>query len=560
MTEHESTTEDESEFEHLLAEHLEAFQRGDQIDRDQLHRDYPQHADSICEFLDNQNLIFNAATGIREAPVAVDVDQTIDSNQDASQRSSSTWSLARLSDAEFPVKFGEYSLLGEIDRGGMGIVFKARHESLHRTVALKIMRTGEMASDEELRRFRAEAEASAAIDHPNIISIFEVGEVNGLIYFTMAYVEGQDLSLLMRDQSIAPKQAAQIVARVADAVAAAHRCGIIHRDLKPSNILLDRGGEPFLIDFGLAKTTLASDALTCTGQILGTPVYMAPEQARGNVVTPASDIYSLGAVLYELVAGQPPFSGPTPIDILLQVMSRDPPNPRKVNKQVPRDLDSIITRAMQKNPADRYSAAIDMEEELQRFILGEPVARSRPTMWERAVTWSRREPVLVSHLFAIFATLIVTLSGLAIRETHSPSAPFYVVLLTTWGIGSYLLQRISVMERFQSAAHWSWAAFDVVIYTTLIYIASPTRGLLLIGYPMMIAASGLFYRTRFVVFVTAMCILGFLALWATVEDSMYDHAEFCLIYLTGLVVLGLCTFSMIRRVRGLADYFASNHR
>ncbi len=555
----ELTDHRDSEFQRLLVQQIEAYERGEEIDRQRLRREHPRHAESICQFLDNRQLLQEAFVDFRtdEHESRQNMEATIDSGRPLNRHPSSGWSFASLTKAEFPVAFGEYSLLSEIDRGGMGIVFKAKHESLNRIVALKIMRTAEMASDEELSRFRAEAESSAAINHPNIISIFEVGEFHGLIYFTMTYVEGDDLSVLIGRQNVAPKEAARIVARVANAVAAAHRCGIIHRDLKPSNILLDRRREPFLIDFGLAKTSRSNKALTCTGQILGTPAYMAPEQARGDVLSPSGDIYSLGAVLYELVAGQPPFSGPTPIDILLQVLNRDPPAPRKVNKQIPRELEWIISRAMEKNPLDRYSSAEQMQSDLERFILDEPIEHPRPTLWETAVTWWRCEPVLVSHLFAIGAVLVIVLVTLLTHSFDSSHVPLKIALLACWVMASIVLQRLSVIERFQNGAHWVWAAFDVAIYTTLIYFADPPRGLLLIGYPMMIVASGLFYRMRFVIFVTLMCIAGFLSLLAFVDDEMSNRADFCVIYISGLIVLGLCLLSMIRRIRGLADYLAS---
>ena len=323
------------------------------------------------------------------------------SDLDGSKNSGSTWSLGRLRRAEFPVAFGEYSLLAEIDRGGMGIVFKAEHRRLNRIVALKVLRAGELSGDEELARFRMEAEACASLNHPNIVSVFEVGEVRGLTYFTMPYIEGESLASVARRGEFGFKEAARVVARIAAAVGFAHRRGIIHRDLKPSNILIDAEGEPQLIDFGLAKGPRTERGLTFTGQILGTPAYMAPEQARGETMTPLCDVYSLGAVLYELVAGQPAFSGPTPVDVLLQVLNVDPPSLRKVNPKAPRPLASIVSRAMAKEPEERYETATELEEDLRRFLLDEPIECPKPTWLERANLWWRREPVLVSHLAGI---------------------------------------------------------------------------------------------------------------------------------------------------------------
>ncbi len=548
--------EHDAEFQGLLVYYLEALARGETVDREQLQRDQPRYADSIVEFLENRAYLCDALAALQDPsqfsqPITTSLNETRVDDQD------STWSLGRMRGAQFPVEFGEYSLLSEIGRGGMGIVFKAEHRRLNRIVGLKVMREGELSSEEELARFRAEAETSAAINHPNIISIFEVGEAHGLTYFTMAHVDGENLSAMARRRCLSFKEAARIIARMANAVHAAHQCGIIHRDIKPSNILVDSGGEPFLIDFGLAKGSRSNRGLTCTGQILGTPAYMSPEQARGEKLSAASDIYSLGAVLYELATGQPPFSGPTPVDILLQVLNLEPPTPRKVNPHVPRALDTIISSAMAKAPAERYDSARSLEGDLRRFILDEPIETTRPTLLERANIWWRREPVLVSHLSGILAALLIVLVSLAFRNHLASNATWVLSLLTMWALGSCLLQRVSVVDRYQTAAFWGWAAFDVLIYTTLIYIAETPRALLLVGYPMMIAASGLYYRARFVVFVTTLCIAGFLLLLATVPESLAEKPEYCIIYISGLIVLALCLIAMIRRVRGLADYFAS---
>jgi eukaryotic-like serine/threonine-protein kinase len=545
-----------SQWNGLLVRLLEAWERGDLGDLERMRHEHPEHADSIFDFLNDQAHCRDVLGTIRDDTPQLADSATVqwyprDSVQDDSQ-----WSLTSLRSAKFPVRFGDYSLLSEIGRGGMGIVFKAEHRTLNRVVALKVMRSGELSNEEELARFRVEAESSAAIEHPNIVSIYEVGEARGLTYYTMAFVDGENLSALIRRQSLGFKESARVVARIADAVEAAHRIGIIHRDLKPSNILIDRAGDPYLIDFGLAKGAGTNQGLTANGQILGTPAYMAPEQARCEDLTPATDIYSLGAVLYELAAGQAPFSGPTPVDILLQVLNLDPPLPRKVNPQVPRALAVIISRAMDKEPSRRYGSARAMQDDLRRFILDEPIQQPQPSWIERVNLWWRREPILVSHLSAILAVLLIVLISKLLSEQVSQNAPWVITLLLVWAAGSYLFQQLSISDRYQTATYWGWAAFDVVVYTTLIFIADPPRALLLIGYPMMIAASGLLYRVRFVVFVTAMCIAGFTILLATVNDSLAEKPEFCVIYTSGLVVLALCLISMIRRVRGLADYFA----
>jgi len=213
---------------------------------------------------------------------------------------------------------------------------------------------------------------------------------------------------------------------------------------------------------------------------------------------------------------------------------------------------------MDKDPPRRYASARALEDDLRHYILDEPILQPQPSWVERANLWWRREPVLVSHLCGIVAVLVVVLMSQQLREQAHENAPWVITLLLMWSAGSYLFQYLSVNDRYQSAAYWGWAAFDVIVYTTLIYIAEPPRGLLLIGYPMMIATSGLLYRVRFVVFVTAMCITGFMVLLATVNDSLTQQPEFCVIYISGLAVLALCLISMIRRVRGLADFIAGS--
>lgn len=549
------------EFEKILANYLQAIESNDRKTQCQIETDYPQFASDLVSFK-RANEEFQDALAGRE-PIAerstfpLSASPPFRKEREAVTRvefrknsGSTVWSLGRLSQQEFPFDFGDYELLSEIDRGGMGIVFKAKDKSLGMLVALKVVRSGDLATDEELRRFRAEAEATAALKHPNIVRIIKLGEVHGLIYFTMELINGDDLTRTIRDRKLGPREVTRILIKVTDAVAAAHRFGIIHRDLKPSNILVDACGEPYLIDFGLAKFDAQERGFTHTGQILGTPAYMPPEQAKGRRGhTPQTDIYSLGAVLYTAVTGQPPFSGPTSFDILLQVIDREPTAPQKLNKGLPRPLALIIKRAMAKNPADRYATAEKLKADLQRFLLGEPVVGPNLTWTDRFLIWWRREPILVSHLCAIGSVLAIVFVA-----ASSQLLPAKIALLGLWMISSCVFQRLSDNEHRREAAHLSWAAFDIAIYTLLIYLADPPRGLLLIGYPMMIVASGLFYRVSYVVYMTILCIGGFSILIASVTDPITDRVDFEVIYLSGLAVLGFCLISMIRRVRGLTDY------
>lgn len=292
--------------------------------------------------------------------------------------------------------FGDYELLGEIARGGMGVVYRARQKSLNRIVALKMVLAGQFASLAEVQRFHAEAEAAAGLDHPGIVPVYEVGQCAGQHFFSMGYVEGRSLAAKVADGPLLPREAAEITQTTAEAVHYAHTHGVIHRDLKPANVLLDKSGQPRVTDFGLAKRVEAGPALTVTGQILGTPSYMSPEQAevRTNDIGPASDVYSLGAILYELLTGRPPFRAATPLDTLLQVIATDPVPPRLLNPNVPRDLETICLKCLQKDRALRYPTAETLAADLARFLNNEPIQATSINLLERvtrALTHSQHE-------------------------------------------------------------------------------------------------------------------------------------------------------------------------
>ena len=275
-----------------------------------------------------------------------------------------------------PAAFGDYELHEEIGRGGMGVVYRATQKSLGRTVALKMLLRRDLASPADLARFRSEAEAAARLDHPGIVSIFEVGECVGHPFYSMQFVEGTTLSRRLAGGRLPPREAATLVAKVADAVQAAHDRGVLHRDLKPSNILIDALGEPHVSDFGLAKRLEGDASVTHTGAILGTPCYMSPEQAAGSRgdVGPTSDVWSLGAILYQMLTGRPPFQAATPMDTLLAVLESDPPVPRSLDRGVDRDLEMIALKSLQKPQDLRYDSAAGLAADLRSFLAGEPVA------------------------------------------------------------------------------------------------------------------------------------------------------------------------------------------
>ncbi|HVW02837.1 MAG TPA: protein kinase, partial [Planctomycetaceae bacterium] len=375
----------------VIADYLGQVDAGEAPDRDDLINRHPEFSAELQAFFANRDHFDRAASPLRAPPQRKFVPPTIR-------------------------YFGDYELLDEIARGGMGVVYKARQTRLNRTVAIKMILSGNLASDEDVRRFQREAQAAANLQHPNIVSVHEVGLHDGHHYFSMDYVDGRSLADLIRENPARPRQAAAWVRETATAIHYAHQQGTLHRDLKPSNILVDRSGRVRITDFGLAMRTTADQALTQTGQIVGTPAYMPPEQAQSkrSLIGPASDVYSLGAILYELLTGRPPFRSDSAVTTIQQVIQSEPVSPRLLNPGVPRDLETICLKCLQKEPHKRYLTAELLAEDLERFLRGEPIVARPIGRIARAWRWCRRNPLPASLASAAIGLLLTIACGATI--------------------------------------------------------------------------------------------------------------------------------------------------
>jgi WD40 repeat protein/tRNA A-37 threonylcarbamoyl transferase component Bud32 len=391
----------------ILAAYLQAVDAGQAPDRQRLFDDNPDLAESLRAFFADHDRMKQAA-----APPPLTEVPTLPPSE-------VTASVAPLATVPY---FGDYELLEEIARGGMGVVYKARHVSLNRMVALKMILSGQLASPQDVQRFRREAEAAANLDHANIVPIYEVGEHESLHYFSMKLIDGGSLAQHLARFRAHVKTSVRLLASVARAVHYAHQRGILHRDLKPANILLDAKDEPHITDFGLAKRVEGGSNLTQSGVIVGTPSYMAPEQARAEKgLSTAVDTYSLGAILYEMLTGQPPFRAETPLDTLMQVLEREPVHPRSLDPSINPDLTTICLKCLEKEPSRRYNSSEALADELERWLRGEPILAQPAGLAKRAWKWIKRRPMAAA--FAATAAVLIALVAVggpivALRETE----------------------------------------------------------------------------------------------------------------------------------------------
>ncbi|WP_437204650.1 serine/threonine-protein kinase [Planctomicrobium sp. SH664] len=449
-----------------------------------------------------------------------------------------------------PRDFGPYLLEEEIGRGGMGVVYKARHRKLQSYVALKMVRSCEFATQQEVRRFYQEGQAAARLRHPHIVSVYDAGELHGIPYLVMSYVDGVTLADRLRQNRVELDQLVKWLVAVARAVGYLHREGIVHRDLKPANILIDAHSQPYVTDFGLAKLFFDDGERTATGTVIGTPAYMAPEQAWGQPVdvTPGCDLYSLGAILYEMLTGKAPFAELNPFDQILRLREADPPRPRHLRADVPAELEQVCLRCLERNPQNRYATADLLADDLERFLRQEPITLQPFGLWQRYRRWMLREPALSAHLSA-FATLAIVVQAAELLSTrHRESYWPVMTVLAVWAGLSTVLQ--SLLSRDVQRIKLVWVAVDGVLFTVAVAYAQAPIESLAVGYAVLIAASGLWYQRSLVWLTTAVSVVSYgLLIWFRGAAETPGHYPFLVMGM--LAVVGGIVGGLVKRIRQL---------
>jgi len=473
---------------------------------------------------------------------------------------------------DLPKRLGQYELLEVLGQGGMGVVYRAVQyagETPIREVALKLVRTDQWFGVENtqsgllLARFREETRFAAQLQHENIVRVYDVGQIDGLDYFSMELIDGTDLSSALKLRQLSYFKIAETLVSVAQAISFAHAKGIVHRDLKPSNILLDSQLKPYIADFGLAKSTISNSDLTQTGQVLGTAGYMAPEQASGDYkhVGVYADIYGLGGLLYFCLTGQAPFVSENILDALVQVLESEPIPPRTLNAQIPRSLDLICMRCLEKKQEDRYANAKEVAEDLERFLKGRPTHAKPPTIIDRLRRFGRSSPVISSHLAALGLAFLIGQLQFAMGASQWPLKYHLQVSTITlaWIAISVLLGFLARSKRFEAMVATFWLCADSLLLTVLIFMLSTPihpPGAILIGYPMLVVGGGMFFRARMVVLVTIVTMLSYLVLLVSLpymRNNLFQHA----IFLVLLACIGICSLHQVRRFRMLSNYIES---
>jgi serine/threonine-protein kinase len=412
--------ESSGNLDQVIGAYYEAVDRGETPDPEEWQKRYPAVAPALAEFFEDQARLRQIVTPLRQAvrrgdlagteagPLFGDRAAPTPPNQTAGASDTeagnfSTGSPSEPGTGKAPRRLGDFELMKPLGRGAMGVVYEARQVSLNRRVVLKLIRAGVFATETEVQRFRNEAEAVAQLDHPRIVPIHEVGMDDECHYFSMKLIPGGSLANRLDEYRDNPRAAVQVTIEITRAIQHAHQRGILHRDLKPGNILLDEHGQPQVTDFGLAKRFGTDSSLTESGAILGTPSFMAPEQAAGRkaLLTTLTDVYGLGAVLYALLTGHAPFVAETVIETIEQVRQRPPVPPSRLNPLVGRDLETICLKCLEKEPIRRYSSAEDLADDLRRWLEGQPIAARPVSASVRAWMWCRRNPIVAGLLAAL---------------------------------------------------------------------------------------------------------------------------------------------------------------
>jgi serine/threonine-protein kinase len=555
--------------EEAVVEFVEGLERGEKPDRAALLARYADVAAELAEFFADHDRMNDLAKPPGSTDMRLEQTQSLHSGAPGS--SDATWqSVVRFS-APSQLQIGQYEILEEIGRGGMGVVYKARHRGLQRDVALKTILAGQFASPEDRSRFCAEAVAAAKLSHPGIVPIFEVGDAEGQPFFSMPLITGHSLAQQIRSGPISPQSAARLLVKIASAVAYAHANGVIHRDLKPGNILLSAGEgsgvfsagqgldscDPKITDFGLAKRLGDGDNLTTTGQILGTPSYMPPEQASGrrHEVGPAADIYALGAILYAMLTGRAPFVSENPVEVILQVIEREPSLPRSLSPGVPRELEWICLKCLEKKPQNRYASAADLAADINRFLRHEPPLAQQPGMVQRARRWVRRKPVIAAHVIGLATTIAI---GQIIFFVHPNRSLMYHLrlcgMLLLWLAGSFVCQWLMERQRTRDWPLYLWAAADALLLTATLRLMDGPLGLFIGAYILLVAVSALAGRTQLVTFTTAASMIAHLLLMLLRPDVARPLHYAVFAQLT-LALSGLAVGYQIWRMNVLQEYY-----
>ncbi len=568
-----------------VADYLAAIESGAAPDRAALLDRYGDIADELSQFFADHDRLSGLAEPIRALVELVGNTPRGVGGNDETVSLDPAGGMGRAGEdstkAVAGQQIGEYAVIRELGRGGMGVVYQARHTTLNRVVALKMILGGQFASNEDLERFQAEARANAALDHPGIVSIYEIGQCLGQPFFAMAFIEGPSLADVLQSGPLPPPVATRLLRKIVAAVAYAHEHGVIHRDLKPANVLmsprsnvqsptsedglgtLDLGHwTPCITDFGLAKRLDGESQLTASGQLLGTPLYMSPEQAAGRTreVGAAADIYSLGAIFYVMLTGQPPFVADNPVEIILQVLESDPPLPRSVCPDVPRELEWICLKCLEKKPADRYASAAALADDLDRYLRHEPVEARLPTLGQRFRRGMRREPVLAWHAICLGLLLLLIQ---AIYVLHPERELVYHLKISgivgLWLVVSWVCHWLRARERDAPWSHHFWLAADVVLLTALLANLDTRLGPLLGSYLALVAVSGLFFQPRLVAFTTALATAAAVVLYVLRPDEAAPrHIAF--LFLTSLVMTGLVVGYQVWRMNVLREFYDDRRR